>query len=70
VDNIDYFIVIIGIALIIGVIVLLFKNYSDIKIDLSGSNSSDHNSLLDEIQNILKYSDNFFKILKPPTKKN
>jgi hypothetical protein len=70
VDNSDYFIVIIGIALIIGVIALLLKNYSNIKIDLSGSSSSDHNSLMDKIRNILKYSDNLFRILKPPTKKN
>ena len=69
-NNIDYFILIIGIALIIGVIVLLFKNYSNIKIDFSGSGSSDQNSLMDEIRNILKYSDNLFKISKPPTKKS
>lgn len=61
-EAIDYIIIISGVVLIIEVVVLLFRNYSNIKINLSDVSFFGRNSLKDEITNILKYSDQLFKI--------
>jgi hypothetical protein len=62
VDNINVLTVLLGVFLVIGIIVLISQNISHLRVDLKSFKPPHKISFGERIRNILKYSDQLFRI--------